>query len=138
MEKIIINTDGAARGNPGPAAASFVIRKGSGEVLAKEGVLLGETTNNVAEYMAVKIAFDKIVQDFSGILPANVEVLSDSKLIVEQLSGNFKIKNANLRVLFNEVKQLEQKIGQIVYRHIPRTENYQADMLANLALDESS
>ncbi|KKS69036.1 MAG: Ribonuclease HI [Candidatus Daviesbacteria bacterium GW2011_GWA2_42_7] len=70
MEKIIINTDGAARGNPGPAAASFVIRKGSGEVLAKEGVLLGETTNNVAEYMAVKIAFDKIVQDFSGILPA--------------------------------------------------------------------
>lgn len=135
MEKIIINTDGAARGNPGPAAASYIIRKDDGEVLAKAGIVLGETTNNVAEYTAVKLAFDKIVQEFSGILPADVVVLSDSKLVVEQLSGNFKVKSANLKVLFNEVKQLEQKIGEVSYRYIPRAENYQADLLANLALD---
>lgn len=136
MTKLIINTDGAARGNPGPAASSFIIRKEGGEVLAKEGVVLGEATNNVAEYTAVKLAFDKVVQEFSGLIPANVEVLSDSKLIVEQLAGNFKVKNANLKVIFNEVKQLEEKMGQVVYHYIPREENSQADLLANLALDQ--
>lgn len=135
MEKIIINTDGAARGNPGPAAASFIIRNDTGEVLAKAGIALGETTNNVAEYTAVKLSFEKIVQEFSGILPADVEVNSDSKLVVEQLSGNYKIKNSNLRQLFDEVKLMEEKIGKVVYRYIPRAENYQADLLANLALD---
>lgn len=136
MEKIIVNTDGAARGNPGPAAASFIIRKDSGEVLAKEGAVLGETTNNVAEYTAVRLAFEKILQEFSGILPVDVEVLSDSKLIVEQLSGSFKIKNPNLKILFNEVKRLEEKVGRVIYRYIPRAENCQADLLANQALDE--
>lgn len=135
MEKIIINTDGAARGNPGPAASSFIIRKDSGEVLFQEGVVLGETTNNVAEYTAITLAFDKMLQEFSVILPADVEVRSDSKLVVEQLSGNFKIKNANLKLIFDKVKMQEGKIGKVAYHYIPRGENSQADMLANLALD---
>ncbi len=136
MSKLIINTDGAARGNPGPAASSFIVRDSSGQIIVQEGVVLGETTNNVAEYTAVKLAFNKIVQEFSGLLPADVEVLSDSKLVVEQLSGNFKIKNPNLKIIFDEVKLLEEKIGDVIYRYIPRGENSQADLLANIALDE--
>ncbi len=138
MTKLIVNTDGAARGNPGPAASSFIIRDSEGAILSQDGVCLGETTNNVAEYSAVKFALNRIVLEFSGILPADVEVKSDSKLIVEQLSGNFKIKNMTLRALFNEIKLLEGKIGSVNYIHIPREQNYQADLLANKALDDDS
>lgn len=135
MEKVIINTDGASRGNPGQASSSFIIKTEGGEVLAKEGVRLGVATNNEAEYSAVKFALERLLKSFPDRLPLQVEIRADSLLIVEQLSGNYKIKNDRLRVLYNQVKELEEKVGDVVFIYIPRASNFQADELANFALD---
>lgn len=135
MKKIIINTDGAARGNPGPAAASFVIKDEDGSVLFEEGKHIGTATNNEAEYAAVKLALEKLADKFPSMLPASIELRSDSQLIVNQLSGRFKIKNERLKVFVDHIKQLEKQVGKVTYFYIPRAENFQADYLGNIALD---
>lgn len=137
MTKIIINTDGASRGNPGQAASSFIIKTESGEIIASDGICLGIATNNEAEYSAVKFALEKLITEFSDRLPVQVKVKADSRLIVEQLSGNFKIKNDRMKVLFESVKVLEKKVGDVEYIYIPRAENSKADLLANIALDNN-
>ncbi|MBI4040162.1 ribonuclease HI family protein [Candidatus Daviesbacteria bacterium] len=138
MKKFIVYTDGASRGNPGQAAAGFVIQTPDGVIWVQEGVYLGHATNNVAEYTAVKMAFEKLLKDFIKDLPTEIEVRADSMLVVRQLQGLFKMKNPTLRVLFEGIKDLEPKLGKIVYQHIPRSQNFLADRMANMALDRQA
>lgn len=133
--KLTVFTDGASRGNPGQASYGFVIRDHKGQVLYEEGKRLGITTNNVAEYTAVKESLRYIRESFFRDLSLKVQYFADSRLVVEQLSGRFKIKSPHLRILIDEIRNLEKKIGEVTYTHIRRELNKDADRLANLALD---
>lgn len=135
MNKLIINTDGASRGNPGPAAAGFIIKDEKGQKLDSGSCFLGPTTNNEAEYRAVILALEKLLKDHQVKLPARILIKADSLLMVNQLSGRFKIKNSNIKLLIDEIKNLEKKIGDVVYAYIPRAENKSADTLVNQTLD---
>lgn len=131
--KLTVFADGASRGNPGQAAYGFSIRDDSGKILYEEGKYIGMATNNFAEYSAVLHSLAYINQNFKqGI---EVIFLVDSKLVVEQLSGRFKIKSPNLKLLIDEIKKLETSLGLVSYRYIARHLNKQADFLANQALD---
>lgn len=133
---LIINTDGASRGNPGQASYGFVICDDKGKILYEEGQTIGIATNNVAEYQAVLSALEYIRRVWDKDAPHNIEVITDSQLIASQLSGKYKIKNQNLKGLFDKIKILEFDLGNISYRNVPRSQNIQADKLANRALDE--
>lgn len=135
MKQFILHSDGASRGNPGPAAAGIVIQTPDGVIWTEEGIYLGVLTNNEAEYKAVILVFSKLLSDFNKHLPTKVELMADSQLIINQLSGKYKIKNENLRLLYKEVKILEKNLGEVKYTYIPREQNFLADKLANLALD---
>ena len=136
-DKLFIYTDGGARGNPGKAAVGVIAKSETGEILAKICRKIGETTNNVAEYMAVLEALRWIKNDCQ-LSVISCQFFLDSKLVVNQLNGLFKIKDANLRNLLVEIRQLEQEVGgNISYFLIPREKNWQADLLVNQALDGS-
>ena len=134
---LVINTDGASRGNPGNAAYAFVLKVKDGELLHQESNYIGSSTNNVAEYMAVVKALQYVIDHYSHKAPHTILLRADSQLVVQQLSGKFKIKNADLKVYYDQVKDLEQKLGDITYLYIPREENFIADRLANQALDRT-
>lgn len=131
---LIVNTDGASRGNPGRASYGFVIKDASGSILHKEGQAIGFATNNIAEYTAVLSALEFIYKKWNNG-SHRIEVITDSQLIASQLSGVYKIKNPGLKVLFDKIKVLEFDLGQITYRNVPRAQNSLADSLANRALD---
>ncbi len=128
--KLTIYTDGASRGNPGQASYGFVIFEGSKKI-HEEGKYLGIKTNNFAEYTAVVRALEYVKSKHKG---AEINFLMDSKLVCEQLSGRYKIKSPNLIPLVREIKELSNEM-KITYKHIPRSKNFLADMMANLALD---
>lgn len=131
---VTVHTDGGARGNPGPAAVGVVIQK-EGKEVAAFGKAIGDTTNNVAEYTAVIEALTKIKQLSLGEVLINFYL--DSTLVVNQLNGLFKIKDARLRELISRVRILEQEAGgRIHYTYVPREENRRADFLVNQALDQ--
>ena len=134
-EKIIIYTDGGARGNPGPASAGFVIEFGG----KKKGYAerIGETTNNVAEYNALILALKKAKQlvGKEKAKKSDVKINSDSELMISQLKGKYKIKNDELKNLFVEVWNLMQDFNKVSFNLVPREENKDADKLANMALD---
>lgn len=137
--KIIIHTDGGARGNPGPAAIGVVIEGGS--VGKKEyGEYLGETTNNEAEYRAVIFALKKLKQlaGSSEAKQSDVEVILDSELIERQLKGEYKIKEKNLQNYFVEVWNLKSDFGSVLFRHVLRGENADADRIVNQVLDRET
>lgn len=134
MKKLIVFTDGASRGNPGPASYGFVIIDSSGKHLEKVGEKIGVATNNFAEYSAVLEALRLISQKHKNTSLA-VDFYMDSKLVVEQLSGRYKIKSLNLKPLIDQIRILENSLGKVSYHHIPRTQNKEADLLANMALD---
>jgi ribonuclease HI len=125
-------TDGAARGNPGPAGAGAVIISPDGHIVAKVGKFLGEETNNVAEYMGLIIGLKRAKA--MGI--KELDVLADSELMVKQLNGDYAVKAEHLRPLFDEAKALLKHFGEVDIRHIPREENGQADAMSNRAIDE--
>lgn len=131
--KLIIFTDGASRGNPGPAAYGFVITE-EGELVYEEGKKIGITTNNVAEYMSVLQSLKYIKNNFKG-KPLQVKYFADSRLVVEQLSGRFKVKSAHIRELIMQINILINEVGEVTFNHVPREQNKTADALANLALD---
>lgn len=131
---LVVNTDGASRGNPGPASYGFVIKEKNGPILHQEGKVIGVTTNNVAEYTAVLSAL-KYISKFLANKMLSIEIVTDSQLIARQLDGSFKIKSENLKELYTEIKRLEANFNSISYRNVPREENFLADKLANLALD---
>ncbi|MFI5265122.1 MAG: ribonuclease HI family protein [Candidatus Levyibacteriota bacterium] len=131
---LIIHGDGGSRGNPGEAAYGFVISQ-SGKVLYEEGKTIGINTNNVAEYSAVIEAL-KYVHKNKDLTYDAIHFFLDSKLVVEQMNGRWKIKNEILRNKFFTIKSLEKTLNsKITYVHIPREKNTEADRMVNLALD---
>jgi len=131
VNKVIICTDGAARGNPGRAAIGATIKGGEGNLIASISRRIGITTNNQAEYRAIIAALDRAVT-----LGAKQVVLkSDSELVVKQINGRYKIKNAALRPLYQQVVKLAGSLESLQVSHIPRNRNSEADALANQALD---
>lgn len=139
--KLIVHTDGGARGNPGPAAIGVVIEKEKPhQELARFGRTIGESTNNVAEYTAVSEALERIktyeLRSEDKAREVEIQFYLDSKLVVNQLNGTFKVKEPNLRSLLMKIRVLEQEVGGAVqYFFVPREENRRADFLVNQALD---
>lgn len=128
--------DGGARGNPGPAGIGVVIKNQEGKTIAGFGKEIGSTTNNVAEYTAVIEGLSYVLQNFSKNKPDRIDFFLDSKLVVSQLTGIYKIKDAKLRFLLLQVREKEAELGgNIFYRHIPRESNREADRFVNEALD---
>lgn len=127
--------DGGARGNPGPAAIGFVVKDDSGKVFKKRGKFIGRATNNVAEYQAVIEALTWLKSNIQP-LTSNIKFFLDSRLVVNQLNGLFKIKDNKLRQLIVKVRQLEQEVGgNVSYHLIERSKNQEADQLVNETLD---
>ena len=124
-------TDGGARGNPGPAAAAFVLQQDDGTVLDARGDAIGVQTNNVAEYTALLNGLRRAAE--LGV--TEVEVVSDSELMVKQMRGEYKVKNAALRDLSLEATRLARALGTVTYTSVRREHNLLADQLVNDALD---
>ena len=127
-------TDGGARGNPGPAAAAFVLETEDGTVLEARGTAIGVTTNNVAEYRALVDGLRRA----SELGVSELEVVSDSELIVKQMRGEYRVKNEALRVLHREAGMLADAIGRVSFTVVRREQNELADRLVNEALDSAS
>ena len=127
-------TDGGARGNPGPAASAYVLEADDGTVLAAEGETIGVATNNVAEYRALLAGLARARE--LGL--SEVEVVSDSELLVKQMRGEYKVKNAALRELSLEAARLAREIGEVSYTAVRREHNELADRLVNEALDAAA
>jgi len=126
-------TDGGARGNPGPAAYGYVLETDDGTVLAAYGEKIGVATNNVAEYRALIAGLAKAVE----LSVPEVEVVSDSELLVKQMTGVYRVKNEALRELSLEAAQLARRIGRVTYTAVRREHNELADRLVNEALDSA-
>lgn len=126
-------TDGGARGNPGPAAFAYVIETEDGTVLAAHGEAIGVATNNVAEYRALVEGLRKAAE----LQLDELEVVSDSELLVNQMRGDYKVKNEALRELWLDASDLERKLGKVTYTAVRREQNELADSLVNEALDAS-
>ena len=124
-------TDGGARGNPGPAAAAYVLEAEDGTVLDARGEAIGTATNNVAEYRALVAGLAKAVELGVG----DLEVVSDSELLVKQMNGEYRVKNAALQELSLEAARLARNLERVRYRAVRRAENELADRLVNEALD---
>ncbi len=134
MKKYILYTDGAARGNPGPAGAGAYLCTEEGEVVAEIAEYLGETTNNVAEYQGLIVGLKKLIE-MGAQEVESLEIRADSELMVRQIQGKYRVKHPNLKPLFAEAIGLLKKIGKYSIKHIPREENSEADRLSNLAID---
>ncbi len=126
-------TDGGARGNPGPAAYGYVLESEDGAVLAAHGEAIGTATNNVAEYRALIAGLEKALE----LRADELEVVSDSELLVKQMRGEYKVKNAALRDLSLQAASLARKLGSVSYTAVRREHNELADQLVNEALDAS-
>jgi len=138
VKKIIIYTDGGSRGNPGKAAIGVVFCNERNQEIKKYGEFLGDTlTNNEAEYLAVVSALKKFKTFFGKIITENseVEIRSDSELLVKQINGEYKILDDKIQKLFIEVWNLKIDFEKIKFKHIPREKNKEADKLVNQALD---
>ena len=131
IEKAILHTDGASRGNPGPAAIGAVIKDGQGRVLGKISRRIGRTTNNQAEYQAVIAALEEAIR--LGV--AGVVIKSDSELVVQQINGRYRVKNPALKPLHQRVRELQSLFQSFAIASIPRRQNMEADRLSNAALD---
>jgi ribonuclease HI len=131
--KARLSTDGGARGNPGPAAYGYVLEAEDGTVLDARGEAIGVATNNVAEYRALVAGLEQAVE--RGV--TELEVVSDSELLVKQMRGEYKVKNAALRELVLDASSLARKVGRVTYRAVRREHNELADRLVNEALDRS-
>ena len=129
--KAKLSTDGGARGNPGPAAYGYVLEAEDGTVLDARGERIGVATNNVAEYRALIAGLEKAVE--LGV--DELEVVSDSELLVKQMQGEYRVKNETLRDLNEDANVLERKLGRVRYTAVRREHNELADRLVNEALD---
>src|SRR2546428_8586162 len=126
-------TDGGARGNPGPAAFAYVLEGEDGSTLAAHGETIGTATNNVAEYRGLVAGLEKAIE--LGV--DELEVVSDSELLVKQMEGEYRVKNEALRELNDEANSLERKLGRVRYKAVRREHNELADKLVNEALDHA-
>ena len=133
MSKLIIYTDGGARGNPGPAGIGAVLYSDDKKIVAEVSEYLGVATNNQAEYQALIAALKKALD----LGAKELDCYLDSELVVKQLRHEYKVKNKDLAPLFLEIHNLSFKFKKINYTHIPRERNQAADKLANKAMDEA-
>ena len=138
MKKVIIFVDGGSRGNPGPSAIGFIFCNEKGQAFKEYSEFLGENiTNNEAEYRAVILAFKKFKAVFSNKLAKNteIELRSDSELLINQLNGNYKILDEKIQPLFLEIWNLRIDFKKIKFKLISREKNQEADRLVNQALE---
>jgi ribonuclease HI len=126
---LIINIDGASRGNPGPSGIGVVVIKNK-LTIAEYNEFIGEKTNNQAEYAALKKALQ-----IASIFDNEITVLSDSKLVVSQRNNRYRVRNKQLKITFREISNLEKQFRAVIYKYIPRAKNQYADFLANRAID---
>lgn len=131
MGKLIVNVDGGARGNPGPAAIGAVVQSPDGDVVEERGERIGAATNNVAEYRALLFGIERAAE----LGASELELVGDSELIVRQVKGEYKVKDATLRKLHGEVKRALAGFEAWEIRHVRREHNAEADRLVNAALD---
>jgi ribonuclease HI len=131
--KAIVHVDGGARGNPGPAAAACVVSTHEGEILGEHAELLGEVTNNVAEYRALLLGLRQARE--LGV--SEVEVVNDSELIAKQINGQYKVKHASMRPLYLDALAALRGFERWSVRTVPRAQNAEADALVNAALDQA-
>ncbi len=137
MKKVIIYTDGGSRGNPGPGAIGIVFYNEQGQEIKKYSESTGETTNNQAEYQALIFALEKFKQLFGKKLAKSleIEINSDSELLVKQLQGKYKILDPKIQTLFLQTWNLKLDFKKIKFKLISREKNKEADRLVNNALD---
>jgi ribonuclease HI len=131
--KARLSTDGGARGNPGPAAYGYVLESEDGHVLDARGETIGVATNNVAEYRALVAGLERALE--LGV--TELEVVSDSELLVKQMRGEYKVKNEALRELNGEASELAAGLEKVAYTAVRRAHNELADSLVNEALDRA-
>ena len=132
--KVVVHVDGGARGNPGPAAAAAVVSDPQGTVLDEATELLGETTNNVAEYRGLLLG----LQRARALGADEVDVYNDSELVAKQVNGEYKVKHAAMKPLHAAAVQALGEFGQWSLTSVPRARNADADALVNQALDAAS
>ena len=137
VNEIKIFTDGGSRGNPGPAAAAAIAKDHAGKVRLLRGKYLGKATNNFAEYQGVILALEELLKTID-IEPRKTKLAFnlDSNLVVNQLNGTFKVKDAKIRDLVVEIRNLEPQFLDVSYVHIPREKNTEADRIVNETLDK--
>lgn len=131
VERVVVHVDGGARGNPGPAAIAAVASGAGGETLREESAYIGETTNNVAEYRALLLGLH--VAEELGV--REVEVVCDSQLVARQVGGQYRVKHAGLRPLYQEAMATLGRFDRWSVRDVRREQNHRADELVNAALD---
>ena len=129
--KARLSTDGGARGNPGPAAFGYVLETEDGTILAAHGERIGVATNNVAEYSALVAGLERALE--LGV--DDLEVVSDSELLVKQMTGEYRVKNEALKELNERASRLARRLGRVDYTAVRREHNELADRLVNEALD---
>ncbi len=130
IKRLVIFTDGASKGNPGPAAIGAIIKDEQGRLITTISQGIGRTTNNQAEYRAIIAALEKAIR----LGASQVDMRSDSELVVRQIKGQYRVKNMMLKPLYQQVKQLQSRLESFTITHIPRQQNEEADRLANIAL----
>ena len=132
--KVVVNVDGGARGNPGPAAVAAVAATPEGEVRGERSAYIGEATNNVAEYRALLLGLE-LARELGA---SEVEVVNDSELVARQIGGEYKVKHAGLRPLFAEAMRTLRGFDAWAVRSVRREHNERADELVNQELDEAA
>lgn len=135
MTKMIkLYSDGGSRGNPGPAAGAYIIKDENNKLLDQGSIYLGKATNNVAEYSALLLGLQKAV----NLKIKELQVFADSELLIKQLKGEYKVKDAQLAKLFVKIWNLKINFTKIIFNHINREQNQEADRLVNITLDNQS
>lgn len=133
--KLIVYTDGGSRGNPGPSGCGVFIIDGEGSPLERRHKYIGHATNNIAEYTAAKLGIERAIELWATM----IDLRADSQLLVEQLSGRYKIKNPELKKLASLIGDaLSIWWGKITFTHVYREDNKEADRLSNVAMDEGT
>ncbi|MFC2022285.1 ribonuclease HI family protein [Chloroflexota bacterium] len=130
MKRVVIFTDGVAVPNPGLAAIGATIKDEQGRLITAISQAIGRATNNQAEYRAIVAALEQTIR----LGASQVDMYSDSELVVRQINGRYRVKNASLKPLYQKVKQLQNQLNGFTITHIPRQQNIEADRLAGNAL----
>lgn len=134
-KQIYIYTDGGARGNPGPAGIGVVVYDEHQETIGEVSEYIGEATNNIAEYKALVRALEYVTTLVNDAHACALHIKLDSQLVEKQMTGQYKVKDATLQLLYKRAKALIDEYGQVTFEHIPRSKNAVADALANRAMD---
>jgi ribonuclease HI len=130
LNKVIIHSDGVSRNNPGPSAIGATIKDERGKLITSISRRIGRATNNQAEYRAIIAALETAID----LGARQVELNSDSQLVVRQINGRYRVKKTSLKPLYQRVEELQGRLGGFIIKHIPRQQNKEADRLANRAL----